>query len=266
MPHVPERIRIRILHLLARATRVLELRLTFHDLNRRSGRIQPWTTHENPACVWAKETFGTETCVAYDSRSVDRVMEGLPEGRIHQCPHGFTEIAMPVFNEGLYAGVLYAGPCWLGEDDPPHPWLKRPPGLGWLEDRRTLLRAVANELGDLLRGELSPMPVDRRQRILHYLGEALERPVTLNDLAEELDLSPSRTGHLVRELFGLTFPQLANAVKLREASHLLTSTDLGIAEVASRVGIDDPNYFSRLFKQRQGISPRAYRNRYPPQA
>ena len=45
-----------------------------------------------------------------------------------------------------------------------------------------------------------------------------------------------------------------------EAARLLRFTDLSVSEVAHRVGYDDPLYFSRAFKRRQGQSPQAYRD------
>jgi AraC family transcriptional activator of pobA len=45
-----------------------------------------------------------------------------------------------------------------------------------------------------------------------------------------------------------------------EAARLLRFTDLGVGEVAHRVGYDDPLYFSRAFKRRHEQSPQAYRD------
>jgi AraC family transcriptional regulator, transcriptional activator of pobA len=46
---------------------------------------------------------------------------------------------------------------------------------------------------------------------------------------------------------------------MAEARTLLADTDLPIAEIAGRVGIGDPGYFSRLFGRTHGASPRAWR-------
>jgi AraC family transcriptional activator of pobA len=51
---------------------------------------------------------------------------------------------------------------------------------------------------------------------------------------------------------------------MAEARVLLTETDLPVAEVARRVGIHDPGYFSRLFGRAHGTSPRDWRNQSAP--
>ncbi|MGE9290587.1 MAG: helix-turn-helix domain-containing protein [Puniceicoccales bacterium] len=43
------------------------------------------------------------------------------------------------------------------------------------------------------------------------------------------------------------------------ACELLTFTDLPVQEIAARVGLENPYYFSRLFKKRLGKSPSDYR-------
>jgi len=49
--------------------------------------------------------------------------------------------------------------------------------------------------------------------------------------------------------------------RIDRASSMLASTHLGIAEIARANGIDDPYYFSRVFKARTGLAPRDWRTR-----
>jgi AraC family transcriptional regulator, transcriptional activator of pobA len=48
---------------------------------------------------------------------------------------------------------------------------------------------------------------------------------------------------------------------MAEARTLLEETDLPVAEIARRVGVLDPGYFSRQFTRIHGISPRKWRGR-----
>jgi AraC-like DNA-binding protein len=48
---------------------------------------------------------------------------------------------------------------------------------------------------------------------------------------------------------------------MAEARALLAETDLPVAEVARRVGVTDPGYFTRLFSRAHGTSPRVWRRR-----
>ncbi|MFS0895105.1 helix-turn-helix domain-containing protein [Microbacterium sp. 179-I 3D3 NHS] len=58
---------------------------------------------------------------------------------------------------------------------------------------------------------------------------------------------------------GLTPLQLLIEARLSRAQSLLAETDLDMSAIASRVGFDDPAYFSRQFARRRGLSPTAFR-------
>lgn len=52
-------------------------------------------------------------------------------------------------------------------------------------------------------------------------------------------------------------------LRVREARRLLVETDLSVAEIAARIGFDDPLYFSRCFRRIAGMPPTHYRARFP---
>ncbi len=250
--------------LLEQGSEVLSLRLTFKptlpDL-----RLPPsHEMHLNPACAAFKARHTSQPCIDFDILRTPTEVMGLPEGRIHECPAGFTEIAVPVTSEGVQVGVLFAGPCWTRPGRKPSRWLPRVKDLSWLESRRQVCRALAGRLGAMIAGESSAgAPADRRQAILRFVESNLAEPLTLDDLAADLALSPSRTSHVVRQVTGRTFPRLLSDVRLRHAAHLLSRTDLPVGDVAYRVGLADQSYFSRLFKRRYRMTPTAYRRAHP---
>ncbi|MFH1023715.1 MAG: helix-turn-helix domain-containing protein [Planctomycetota bacterium] len=247
--------------LLRRAGRALGLHLCFHDGRGQTARLPSrWKQHGAPGCRRVKATHLAE-CVAFDMGEVHRALAGRPEGRVHTCPFGVTEMAVPVMIEGLFAGVLFAGACWRGRGRPPHPGMIVVRDRDWLEDRLLLLRGVAAQLAAALRGPGTRPAGDRRDAILGYLRDRIAAPVYLPDLAGHLALSPSRARHVVREVFGMTFSALVRSVKLREAAIRLRTTDLPVGEVARQVGVPDPNYFSRMFSREFRMGPRAYRRR-----
>ena len=48
--------------------------------------------------------------------------------------------------------------------------------------------------------------------------------------------------------------------RLEKSSQLLRETEKSIKEITSDVGYNDQNYFSKLFKNKYGLSPTEYRN------
>ncbi len=79
----------------------------------------------------------------------------------------------------------------------------------------------------------------------------------------EVHLSPSYLNAYFARLVGQ--PPIAYLIdlRLRRACELLRGTDLPIKEIAVQVGYPDQYFFSRIFRRRQGVSPRGYRLRAP---
>ena len=82
---------------------------------------------------------------------------------------------------------------------------------------------------------------------------------TLKDLADELKLSANYLSVRFRQETGKSFSEYLMDVRLTYARQLLARTDLPIASVAEECGIPDNNYFSRVFHQAEGCTPRDYR-------
>jgi len=63
----------------------------------------------------------------------------------------------------------------------------------------------------------------------------------------------------IREETGMTFTQYLNRQRIERAQALLVSTDMSAKEISFRVGYENPNYFSRVFKSVIGRSVSEYR-------
>lgn len=61
---------------------------------------------------------------------------------------------------------------------------------------------------------------------------------------------------------GFNYSEYCNTLKLQHAENLLINTTMPVSDVAVSIGITTFSYFSRLFKNKNGISPRAYRQQY----
>jgi AraC-like DNA-binding protein len=99
-------------------------------------------------------------------------------------------------------------------------------------------------------------PVERAMR---YLEERVDGRVQVAELAAMVGVSPSHLAALFREATGGGVLAHHNALKMARARSLLDTTDLPVADIGRRVGLDDPFYFSRQFRRTHGMSPRAYR-------
>lgn len=253
--------------LLRSAARLLGLHVCFHDHLNCSRLPVDLRTHIHPACEANKE-WELSRCISFDWESVHKEIAASPAGRIHECPFGLTEMVAPVVVNGIFAGVLFAGPCWRkrGRLRPSHPALALVPDEDWLPDRLAILEALAVKVSAILEGRDRTFEGGRRAEILSFLNRNIASEIGLGELAKELCLSKSRSGHLVRELFGMSFPGLLRSLKMQRAAQMLVAGDLPVGIIATRLGFSDQNYFTRVFTRHHGESPGKYRKHHPLQA
>ncbi|OBK24576.1 AraC family transcriptional regulator [Mycobacterium asiaticum] len=84
-------------------------------------------------------------------------------------------------------------------------------------------------------------------------------PLSLRDVADEVGMTPGHLTTVVRRRTGKTVQDWIIERRMTEARDLLSESDLSVGEVARRVGISDPGYFSRLFGRVHGRTPRQWR-------
>ncbi|MFF7162195.1 helix-turn-helix domain-containing protein [Streptomyces sp. NPDC008086] len=88
-------------------------------------------------------------------------------------------------------------------------------------------------------------------------------PHTVRSLAEQVALSPSRFAHLFTRQTGQAPMRALREARLRHAARLLESTDLSVERVAAASGFASPFHFNRVFRERYGRPPGAYRGSGP---
>lgn len=102
-------------------------------------------------------------------------------------------------------------------------------------------------------------PDERITRTLSTLEERWNVGVDIDALASAVHVTKSRLQHLFKAHTGTSIGQWVRERRLREAAHLIATTDEHIAQIAYAVGFSDPSNFNHAFKERFGVNPRAYR-------
>ncbi len=91
-----------------------------------------------------------------------------------------------------------------------------------------------------------------------YLETHYAEDISLEDMAEQVNISPPYFSKLIKKTTGFNFIDWLSMFRVKKAKELLTNSDLTVKEVCFMVGYKDPNYFSRIFKKRIGITPSEY--------
>lgn len=136
-------------------------------------------------------------------------------------------------------------------------WFFRPPG--WSE----LALFQLHRLLIAVRGLARPSaPVDGVLRRLHQelFARIAEPELDLGALARQEGLGYDAFRRHFRRLAGVAPKRYFLDLKIAFAKELLLQSGIPVAEVGRRVGLADPYYFSRLFRRKTGLSPRAFRN------
>lgn len=98
------------------------------------------------------------------------------------------------------------------------------------------------------------------EAIQNTMQENIHRSLELEELATIAHLSKYHFSTRYKALTGYSPIKHFLHMKIEYACQLLDSSELSVKAIADAVGYDDALYFSRLFRQTMGLSPRAYRS------
>lgn len=103
--------------------------------------------------------------------------------------------------------------------------------------------------------EYSPLIKKCIEQIRFYYQD----PLSLESLANQCAVSASYLSTQFHKETGATVIEYIHNTRMQHAILLLNSTQHSITEIANLSGFSDSNYFTRIFKKRMGMSPKAYR-------
>jgi AraC family transcriptional regulator of arabinose operon len=96
--------------------------------------------------------------------------------------------------------------------------------------------------------------------VKRYIESNFEQTIPLEKMAAMANLSVSQFSAQFNLHVGLSPISYLKQVRLQRAMHLLQDRNLNVEQIAAQIGINDPFYFSRQFKNQFGYSPTHYRN------
>lgn len=96
-------------------------------------------------------------------------------------------------------------------------------------------------------------------KVIQYIEMYLDQPLTLNELAQSVKLSPTYLSRIFSKETGMGIPQYILELRLKKACNLIRTTDMSIEQVAKYVGFTRQSYFSQRFKDQYGATPMQYR-------
>lgn len=95
-----------------------------------------------------------------------------------------------------------------------------------------------------------------------YVEEHFGEPLTLEEVSQIADLSPTYLSTLFKKDTGITFLEYLSKVRMDMAKKLLKETNDTVADICGKVGYSDVRYFTKSFTKYAGLKPKEYRKLY----
>lgn len=137
----------------------------------------------------------------------------------------------------------------------------------WFGSR--IARAVENQFSPEIRRSFAeaayqdePLTSHHDEIVLEaqeWLQEHLASPITMQTLAEHLELSTRTLNRRFRLATGMSPGQYLGTLRMSLARDLLRHSNLPVSEIAWKTGLQDVSYFGQLFRRHAGVTPLAYR-------
>jgi AraC family transcriptional regulator len=97
-----------------------------------------------------------------------------------------------------------------------------------------------------------------------FIGQNLSRPITIDQIAKESQLSQNYLARKFRQRFGLTIPRYILTRRIQLARDLLINTHLPVRRIGADVGLPDAHHFNKQFRNITSQSPTNFRNSHLP--
>ncbi|HYF50654.1 MAG TPA: helix-turn-helix transcriptional regulator [Planctomycetota bacterium] len=116
-------------------------------------------------------------------------------------------------------------------------------------------RASVASVSSLTRGYNHEMV----HRIELFLRQNFHQPITREDIAAHLSMSPGHVARLYRSVTGQTLVDRITQIRIESAKNLLLNSTLTVSQIALEVGYGSFSHFSKTFKDLEKVSPGDYR-------
>jgi AraC family transcriptional regulator len=115
----------------------------------------------------------------------------------------------------------------------------------------TITRTITSENRNLTRVQL--------QQAIDYIHTHLDRDLSLVEIAEVINISPTYFARLFKREIGTAPHQYVIQQRVERAKMMLLKTDLAIADIALQVGFSSQSHLTQQFKRITGMTPKQVR-------
>lgn len=208
------------------------------------------------------------------------LMEAISRGKLHQV----TAVASTVFNNGaeqrlndslrdrknnlVILKTLLRKAAEYGGVHPLHIHRLSSHFSGQIENARTIKESLTLQ-EEMIRSFCLLVKEHSLSQYSFYVGQTitlvqydLTADLSLKTTAAQLNVNPSYLSNLFHKECGCTLTEFVNRQRIDRAVLLLSNSKKAVQDIAAECGIQDVNYFIKLFKRQTGLTPNQYRRNY----
>ena len=92
-----------------------------------------------------------------------------------------------------------------------------------------------------------------------YINKNYNKDISLADVSREVNISPYYFSKVFKDEMGENFIEYLTNIRIEKAKDLIKNSECSMKEICVMVGYSEPNYFSRSFKKKVGVTPTEYK-------
>src|SRR5882724_966840 len=104
------------------------------------------------------------------------------------------------------------------------------------------------------------LPIRQLRKVEDYIAEHLAEEISIERLAELVELSASHFAHVFKETTGMTPLQFVTRQRITLAQQLIRETSRSLIDVGLEVGYTSPSHFAQVFRRVVGVTPTEFRS------
>ncbi|HUS34457.1 MAG TPA: AraC family transcriptional regulator [Verrucomicrobiae bacterium] len=104
------------------------------------------------------------------------------------------------------------------------------------------------------------LPIRQLRKVEDYIAARLGEEISIEELAELVELSASHFAHVFKETTGMTPLQFVTRQRITRAQQLIRETSRSLIDVGLEVGYSSPSHFAQVFRRVVGVTPTDFRS------
>ncbi|GAA0069976.1 hypothetical protein UT300003_14990 [Clostridium sardiniense] len=131
-----------------------------------------------------------------------------------------------------------------------------------INDIENNLITILDDLFDILINEEDGNGDYELKYILNYIEKNFRSNIMLQDVANHIKVSTPYLSKTFKKHMGTNFNRYVTNRRIEEAKYMLSNTNISISELTFNIGYNEPNYFCKVFKKIEGMTPLEYREKF----